>query len=85
MVEGGEIDHGAHSNDALRVIKQFCNFDAAVGVALAFARKNKNTLVIVAADHETRGLAILDRGRGASGPLAVGRETECLAAPPTFP
>jgi alkaline phosphatase len=76
MVEGGEIDHGAHSNDALRVIKQFRDFDAAVGVALVFARRDKNTLVIVAADHETGGLAILAPGRGASGPWAVGWATK---------
>ncbi len=33
-------------------------FDETVKVALDFARKNKNTLVIVTADHETGGLSV---------------------------
>ena len=34
------------------------DFDQAIGVALAFAEKNKETLVIVTADHETGGFSI---------------------------
>jgi alkaline phosphatase len=59
MVEGGEIDHKAHSNDAPGVIKQVRDFDAAVGTALAYARTHKDTLIIVTADHETGGLAVM--------------------------
>jgi alkaline phosphatase len=72
MVEGGEIDHMAHNQDAPGVVKQVRNFDAAIGVALAFARKDKNTLVIVTADHETGGLAVLPPPRGASEPWSAG-------------
>ena len=71
MVEGGEIDHMAHNGDAPGVVKQFRDFDAAIGVALAFARKNKNTLVIVTADHETGGLAVLPPPRGSSEPWSA--------------
>lgn len=66
MVEGGEIDRKAHDHDAPGVAKQMRDFDAAVGVALAFARRDKNTLVIVTSDHETGGLAVLPPPRGSS-------------------
>jgi alkaline phosphatase len=72
MIEGGEIDHKAHNQDAPGVVKQFRDFDDAVGVALAFARRDKNTLVIVTADHETGGLAVLAAGRGAPEPWSAG-------------
>ncbi len=72
MVEGGSIDHSAHFNDPRGVIRNFRDFDAAIGVALAFARKNKNTLVIVTADHETGGLAVLASGRGEQEPWSAG-------------
>jgi alkaline phosphatase len=47
MVEGSEIDIAAHASDAAAVVGQVRNFDAAVSTALAFARKQKRTLVIV--------------------------------------
>jgi alkaline phosphatase len=35
------------------------DFDEAIGVALEFAQKDGNTLVIVTADHETGGYALV--------------------------
>jgi alkaline phosphatase len=58
MVEGSEIDFGAHSNNSNYVATEVIDFDHAVGEALAFAKQNKNTLVIVTADHETGGMCI---------------------------
>ncbi len=58
MVEGSEIDFGAHANDADYTISETIDFDNAVGVALDFAKTDKRTLVIVTADHETGGLVI---------------------------
>lgn len=58
MVEGGQIDWAGHANDAPNNVKHTLDFDAAVGVALDFARKRGDTLVIVTADHETGGMAI---------------------------
>jgi alkaline phosphatase len=66
MIEGGQIDRKCHANDAPGAIKQTLDFSAAVGQALAFARKNGNTLVIVTADHETGGLTILGSEEGGS-------------------
>lgn len=60
MVEGSQIDWGGHKNDAEYIINEVIDFDKAVGIALDFAQKNDNTLVIVTADHETGGFAIHD-------------------------
>lgn len=60
MVEGGQIDwaqHGLERGQAL--IDEIVDFDEAVQVALAFARENENTLVIVTADHD-HTLSVLD-------------------------
>jgi alkaline phosphatase len=58
MVEGSKIDWAAHANDSVGVISDVLAFDAAVKVALDFARRDKHTLVIVAADHGNSGLTI---------------------------
>jgi len=58
MVEGSQIDWACHRNDLGETIRQLLLFDQAVKTALDFARKDKHTLVIVTADHETGGMAI---------------------------
>lgn len=58
MVEGGQIDWVAHGNDVASVIHEMLEFDEAIGVAMAFAQNNPDTLLIVTADHDTGGLAI---------------------------
>lgn len=58
MVEGSQIDWGCHQNEAQRVIDEVSDFDKAVGIALDFAAKDGNTLVIVTGDHETGGFAL---------------------------
>jgi alkaline phosphatase len=63
MIEGGRIDHAAHRNDAAGVIHDTLAFDAAVGVALDFARKHPDTLLIVTADHETGGMALIGHSK----------------------
>jgi len=60
MVEGSEIDWGAHANNGNYVALEVIDFDKAIGNALKFAKKDGNTLVIVTADHETGGMAIVD-------------------------
>lgn len=60
MVEGSQIDWGGHDKDINYVTEELLDFDAAVGAALDFAKKDGNTLVIVTADHETGGLSLLD-------------------------
>jgi len=58
MVEGSQIDWGGHENNIEYITSEMIDFDKAIGVALEFAKKDGNTLVIVTADHETGGLAI---------------------------
>lgn len=58
MIEGSQIDWGGHANDADYLIAEVLDFDRAVKEALDFAEKDKNTLVLITADHETGGFAI---------------------------
>lgn len=58
MVEGSQIDWAGHANDLDYNIRETIDFDNAVRVALEFARKDGNTLVIVTSDHETGGLTL---------------------------
>ena len=63
MVEGSQIDWGGHNNDANYLIEELLDFDKAIGVALDFAKKNGETLVIVTADHETGGFTLSTDGK----------------------
>ncbi|MFM6937356.1 MAG: alkaline phosphatase [Aquirufa sp.] len=59
LIEGSQIDWGGHANDAPYAIAEMIDFDKSIGYVLEFARKNKETLVIVTADHETGGMALM--------------------------
>jgi len=59
MVEGAQIDSYGHENNFPKVIKEVIDFDLAIAEAIKFADHNKNTLVLITADHETSGLSIL--------------------------
>ncbi len=58
MVEGSQIDWGGHENNTAFVVQEMLDFDRAIGKALEFAARDKETLVIVTADHETGGMSI---------------------------
>jgi alkaline phosphatase len=58
MVEGGQVDWVEHGNDVASVLHEMLEFDQTIGLVMAFAEKNPDTLVIVTADHDTGGLAI---------------------------
>ncbi len=60
MVEGSQIDWGGHDMDIDYVVSETLDFDKAIAKALEFAIKDKETLVIVTADHETGGLTLVD-------------------------
>ena len=59
MIEGSQIDWACHARDGKLAIKETLDFDRAVGEALKFAQSNQNTLLIVTADHETGGMALM--------------------------
>jgi len=59
MVEGASIDKQAHNMDTERWILDTIEFDRAIQVAKDFADKDGQTLVIVTADHECSGVALI--------------------------
>lgn len=59
MIEGASIDKQAHLMDSDRWILDTIEFDRAIKVAQDFAAANPDTLVIVTADHECSGAAII--------------------------
>ena len=59
MVEGASIDKQAHAMDTERWIFDTIEFDRAVKVAQDYAREHGDTLVIVTADHECSGAALI--------------------------
>jgi alkaline phosphatase len=63
MIEGGRIDHAAHRNDVAGVIHDSLAFDDAVCAAMDFQRHHPRTLLIVASDHETGGMAIIGHSK----------------------
>lgn len=80
MVEGASVDKRAHAADAERTIWDTIEFDRAVAVALEFAGRtnadgdpDNDTLVIVTADHECGGLAIVGVGNERYAPTTIGR------------
>lgn len=59
MIEGASIDKQAHNMDTERWMLDTIEFDRAVQVAQDFAREQGDTLVIVTADHECSGAALI--------------------------
>ncbi|SIQ29325.1 alkaline phosphatase [Maribacter ulvicola] len=58
LLEGAKIDSYGHANDIKGVVQESISFDKAITEVLKFADADKNTLVIITADHETGGLTI---------------------------
>ena len=58
MVEGSKVDYGAHSMDPIETITELLEFDRAIKVATDFARRDRNTTVIIVSDHGNSGLQI---------------------------
>lgn len=56
MIEGGKVDTGGHSNDAVVTTSEYLAFDAAFGVALEYAMSRDDTLIICTPDHDTGGM-----------------------------
>jgi alkaline phosphatase len=59
MIEGASIDKQAHLMDTDRWLLEMIEFDRAVQVAKDFADRHPDTIVIVTADHECAGAAII--------------------------
>lgn len=75
MTEGSMIDWGGHDNDTEYIVEEMLDFDRAVAAALDFAEKDGKTLVVITADHETGGMALLG-GNFQTGQVNAGYTTE---------
>lgn len=74
MVEGGNIDHALHANDAGAAIKEILNFDEALKVAYDFYLAHPDrTLILVTADHDTGGMSHVASRTSQPLPLGVYR------------
>jgi len=63
MVEGASIDKQAHNMDTERWMLDTIEFDRAIKLVQEFAAKRGDTLVIVTADHECSGAALIGGSR----------------------
>lgn len=60
MAEGAQIDWAAHNNQMEWMVQEVQDLDKAVGDMMRYVDENKETLLIVTADHETGGLTLLN-------------------------
>ena len=60
MVEGAQIDWASHAGKKDELFLRMEGFEKAIRKMLDFAAKDRNTLVIITADHATGGLSIVD-------------------------
>lgn len=66
VIEGSKIDWAGHVHDAAWAMKDTEAFEAAVEKVLAFAKKDKHTLVVIAGDHDTGGMSVGGYGKYAA-------------------
>jgi alkaline phosphatase len=77
MIEGSQIDWAGHGNQVEYMITEMNDFENTVRSVLEYAEKDRNTLVIVTADHETGGFTL-----GAAGDY--GEDTDYTTIAPTY-
>lgn len=80
MIEGSQIDWAGHGNDSDGIVAEMIDFNKAIKEVLDFAEKDGNTLVIVTADHETGGYAIIggDKNGKVEGAFSTTHHTPAL-------
>ena len=59
MIEGSQIDWAGHDNNQLYALDELEDFTGAIDFILDFAERDSSTLVVVTADHETGGMALI--------------------------
>lgn len=78
MIEGSQIDWACHDNDFKHLKAEMEDFEHMLKIVLDWAEKDRNTLVVVTADHETGGLSLpdgdLSRGKNEFN-FATGKHT----------
>jgi alkaline phosphatase len=63
MIEGASIDKQAHAMDTERWMLDTIEFDRAAALARDFAQQRGDTIVIITADHECSGAALIGASR----------------------
>lgn len=58
LIEGSQIDFANHAHDPGYLLGELRQFDAAVALALDFARRDGQTLLVILADHNTGGFSL---------------------------
>lgn len=64
QVEGGRVDHGAHSCDAAAALYDQIAFEEAIEVCLAFQKVQPDTLIVITTDHGNGNPALNGIGDG---------------------
>ncbi|MFO1368765.1 MAG: alkaline phosphatase [Marinagarivorans sp.] len=75
MVEAASIDKQAHNMDSDRFIVEAIEFDYAIKKAKDYAATHPDTLVLVTADHECAGVAIIGASTKTDADLAASPNT----------
>ena len=63
MIEGSQIDWGAHDNDIVATMSEMEDFEQAFQMVIDFAKRDKETLVVMTADHSTGGFTMGANGQ----------------------
>ena len=63
MIEGSQIDWCGHANDIACAMAEMDDFASAIKKAKAYVDKNKDTLLVITADHSTGGLTLGAHGQ----------------------
>jgi alkaline phosphatase len=89
FIENEHIDTASHLTDIASVVRDFRELDKAVGLAYEFYKKHpRETLILVASDHETGGLGFtlalkeLDAGKDAVRLFATTKDLEKIHSIP---
>lgn len=73
QIEGGKVDWAAHANDISGLLYDQLAFDEALKVAIDFAERDKNTLVIMTTDHGNANPGTISGGKANEGFDGIGK------------
>lgn len=82
MVEGAQVDKGNHENDIPWATYELLEFDETVAQVLAWAKAHPDTAVLIAPDHETGGLTVLNEPKEGARAKALKAVTAKKAGKP---
>ena len=84
MIEGSQIDWAGHAKDGPMMIEELIDFEESLKEVVKFAKRDRETLVIVTGDHETGGTTILPESKFKRVKLAFSTNGHTAALVPVF-